>query len=211
MKLKKEKGYTLTEMAIVIALLAIIGSIVAVFYMQIYKSYSKTDAKTKVTQIAIASLGSLQKQLREISQLPSFTPNTTLHPSAGSEVSFYIPSLTDPTNRTADDRIDYFLGQYNGKTVLLQRLVQGADVYDPFPVVFDFDNFRSNTAVIPQGGGVAAFFNDPSLRFDDAAFYYDDTYNMVCIGVTVSVEDRGRKGSREKLTLSSAISIRNTF
>lgn len=212
MSFKKEKGYTLVEMAITIALLAIVGSIVSVFYLQIYKSYSKTDAKTKVTQIAIASLSSIQKQLREISQEPAFTPNTTIHPTSASMLSFYIPSLTDPTNRASDDRIDYYLGTYNGKNVFLQRLVRGTDIYNPFPTIFDFDVFRSNpTSSVPVGGGVAAFLSDPTLRFDDVAFFYDSTYYMVCVGVTISVDDRGKKGTREKLTLTSAIAIRNTF
>jgi prepilin-type N-terminal cleavage/methylation domain-containing protein len=208
---RSDKGYTLAEMIISVAIIGIIGATVSISYLQIYKSYSKTDAKTRVTQIAITSLSVVQKQLREISQQPAFTPNTTLHPVVASPVSFYIPSLTDPTNRSSDDKIDYYLGTYNGKNVFLQRLTRGGTTYTAFPTTFDFDSFRSNPNTIPSGGGVSAFLNDTTLRFDDVSFYYDSTYNMVCVGITVSVEDKGKKGTRESLTLTSAIVIRNTF
>jgi len=208
---KRKKGYTLVEMIITVALVGLLGSLVSVFFMQVYRSYSKTDAKAKVTQITIASLGSVRKQLREISQAPACTPDTTLHPTAASPISFYVPSLTDPTNRSSDDRLDYYLGSYNGKNIMLQRLVRGATTYTAIPVIFDFDNYRKTPATIPQSGGIAAFLSDPTLRYDDVAFYYDDTYFMICIGITVSVADRGRSGLREKLTLTSAIAIRNTF
>lgn len=208
---RSDKGYTLTEIMMSVAVLGILGTIVSISYIQIYKSYSKTDAKTRVTQIAITSLSMAQKQLREISQQPTFTPNTTLHPTVAAPVSFYIPSLTDPTTRSSDDKIDYYLGTYNGKNVFLQKLTRGAIQYTAFPVTFDFDSFRSNPNIVPKGGGVSSFLNDSTLRFDDVSFYYDDTYNMVCVGVTISVEDKGKKGKRESLTLTSAIAIRNTF
>lgn len=209
--MKNIKGYTLTEMMIAVAIIGIIGSIVAVLYRELYKSYSKVEAKTKVTQITISSLSNVQKQLREISQKPAMTPNTTIHPTSVSVVSFYVPSLTDPTNRASDDIIEYYLGTYNGKNVFLQRLTRGTTTYTAIPATFDFDSFRAAPSVIPQGGGISAFLNDTTLRFDDVAFYYDDTYNMVCVGITVSVEDKGKKGNRESLTLSSSIAIRNTF
>ncbi|MFH1825647.1 MAG: type II secretion system protein [Candidatus Firestonebacteria bacterium] len=205
------KGYTLVEMMVSIAVLGMMGTIVSVFYLQIYKSYSKTDAKTKVTQIAIASLSSVQKQLREIAQQPTFTPNTTLHPTAVVPVSFYIPSLTDPTTRSSDDKIDYYLGTYSGKNVFLQKLTRGAVQYTAFPVTFDFDSFRAHPDTVPRSGGISAFLNDPTLKFDDVSFYYDNTYNMICVGIIVSIADKGKSGTRESLTLTSAIAIRNTF
>ena len=209
---KRNKGFTLVEAAITAALLGLLGSLIAVFYLQIYRSYSKTDAKVKVTQMAIASIGSVQKQVREISQAPTCVPDVTLHPTTVSVISFKIPSLTDPTNRSADDQIDYYLGTYNGKpNVFVQRLVRGGVYYAHLPVVLDFDLFRKTPGTIPMGGGIASFLSDPTLQYDDVAFYYDDTYYMVCLGITVSVADRGRSGLREKITLSSAISIRNTF
>ena len=211
MRIKKTRGFTLVEIMLSVAVLGILGSLLSTFYLQIYKSYTKTDAKTRVTQVAIGSLGSLQKQLREVSQAPTCVTNTTLHPTSASPISFYIPSLTDPTNRTSDDRIDYYIGAYDGKNVLLQRLVRGATTYTAIPVIFDFDIYRKNPANVPRGGGVAAFISDPTFLFDDAAFFFDSEFNMICVGITVSVADKGKAGKREILTLSSAISIRNTF
>lgn len=208
---RKRKGFTLVEAAITAALVGLLGSLVSVFFLQIYRSYSKTDAKLKVTQVAIGSLGSIQKQIREITQAPSCAPNTTLHPTSTTPITLFIPSLTDPTNRASDDRIDYYLGTYNGKDVMLQRLTRAGVTYTAIPVIFDFDVFRQAPGSVPQGGGVAAFLADPTLKFDDVAFFYDNTYYMVCVGITVSVADRGRGGFREKLSLTSAISIRNTF
>jgi len=208
---KKNRGVTLVEMSITLAIVGMLGSLISVFFLQVYRSYSKTDANAKVTQVTIASLGSVQKQIREITVAPTCVTNTTLHPTAGSPISFYIPSLTDPTNRSSDDRIDYYLGTYNGKNVFLQRLVRGVTTYTAIPVIFDFDSYRVNPTTIPSGGGIASFLSDPTLWYNDVAFYYDTDYEMVCIGVTVSVADRGRKGLRETLTLTSAISIRNTF
>lgn len=208
---RKKKGFTLVEVMITVALVGLLGSLVSVFFLQIYRSYSKTDAKLKVTQVAIGSLGSVQKQIREITQTPACTPNTTLHPTTGSPITFYIPSLTDPTNRASDDRIDYYLGTYNGKNVMLQRLTRGVTTYTAIPVIFDFDNFRKTPGTVPQGGGITAFLADTTLVYDDVAFFYDSTYYMVCVGVTVSIADRGKAGVREKLSLTSAISIRNTF
>ncbi|GEM_PF-2478072 len=209
--IRRKNGFTLVEAAITVALVGLLGSMVSMFFLQIYRSYTKMDAKIKVTQVAIASLGSVQKQIREISQAPTCTPDTTLHPTSGSPISFYIPSLTNPTNRASDDRIDYYLGTYNGKNIMLQRLTRGTTTYTAIPVIFDFDNFRKTPTVISLGGGISAFLADSTFRFDDVAFYYDDTYYMICVGVTVSVADRGKSGRRETLSLTSAISIRNTF
>jgi len=209
--LRRKKGFTLVEAVITASLVGLLGSLTAVFFLQIYRLHSKTDAEIKVTQVAIISLGSVQKEIREISQAPTCTPDTTLHPTSGSPISFYIPSLTDPTTRASDDRIDYYLGTYNGKNVMLQRLTRGVTTYTAIPVIFDFDNFRKTPTTVPLGGGITAFLNDATLRYDDVAFYYDDTYYMICVGVTVSVADRGKSGVREKLSLTSAISIRNTF
>ena len=211
MRIKKTRGFTLVEIMLSVAVLGILGSLLSTFYLQIYKSYTKTDAKTRVTQVATNTLGSLQKQLREVSQAPTCVTNTTLHPTSASPVSFYIPNLTDPTNRAVDDRIDYYIGTFDGKNVLLQRLVRGGTTYTAIPVMFDFDVYRNNPAVIPRGGGVAAFISDPTFLFDDAAFFYDSEYSMICVGITVSVADKGKAGKRETLTLSSAISFRNTF
>jgi len=208
--MRREKGYTLVELMMVIAILGILGSLMATFYMQVFKSYQKVEAKSKVTQVAITAIGMIQKQLREITQKPTCAANTTLHPTSGTPVSFFIPSLTDPTTRSSDDQIDYYLGTYNGKNIFLQRLVRGVNTYT-LPVLFDFDSFRNNPVVIPQGGGVARFMDDSSFRFDDVAFMYDDTYNMINVGITVSVEDKGKKGRRETLTLTTALAIRNTF
>jgi len=211
MKIKKTKGFTLVEIMIAVAVLGILGSLLSQFYLQIYKSYTKTDAKSRVTQIATGTLSSLQKQLREISQAPTCLTNTSLHPTAGSPLSFYIPSLTDPTNRTSDDRIDYYIGSYNGRNTLLQRLVRGSTTYTAIPAIFDFDSYRITPTNIPKGGGVAAFLSDPTFLFDDAAFFYDSEYDMICVGITVSIADKGKSGKREILTLSSAIAFRNTF
>jgi prepilin-type N-terminal cleavage/methylation domain-containing protein len=211
MRTKKTKGFTLIEIMLSVAVLGILGSLLSTFYLQIYKSYTKTDAKTRVTQVAIGTLGSLQKQLREVSQAPTCVTNTTLHPTSASPISFYIPSLTDPTTRASDDRIEYYIGTYDGKNTLLQRLVRSGTTYTAIPVMFDFDIYRNNPANIPRGGGVAAFISDPTFLFDDAAFFYDSEYNMICVGLTVSVADRGKSGKRETLTLSSAIAFRNTF
>jgi len=207
----KNRGVTLVEMMIVVGLIGILGSIVATFYRLSYRQYQKVDAKTKVTQVAVTSLGCIQKQLREITQQPACTANTTLHPTLASPVSFKIPSLTDPTNRSADDQVDYYLGSYNGKNVFMHRLVRGATTYGAIPVIFDFDKYRTTPTVIPQGGGVAKFLDDTTLLFDDVAFYYDDTFDMVNVGITVSVADRGKSGVRERITLTTAVAIRNTF
>jgi len=155
-----------------------------------------------------------------------------MHPTSATPLTFYIPSLTDPTNRAADDIVIYYLGAYNGRNVMLQRLLRAGTLYNPIPVIFDFDNYRKTPGTYPAGGGVAAFLADPTLRFDDVAFFFDiaytdaartqivwytdSTYNeivytMICIGVTVSVADRGRSGLREKLSLTSVVSVRNTF
>jgi prepilin-type N-terminal cleavage/methylation domain-containing protein len=208
---KKIKGFTLIEIMLTVAVMALVGSMISGFFLQIYRSYSKTDAKAKVTQVTIATLGSLQKQIREVSQAPTCITNATLHPTSTSILSLYVPSLTDPTTRASDDIIQYYLGTYNNTNVLLQRLVRGGQTYPAIPALFDFDAYRTSPNTQPVGGGVAASLADPTLIYEDAAFYYDSQFQMICVGITVSVADRGRSGVREKLTLTSAISIRNTF
>jgi prepilin-type N-terminal cleavage/methylation domain-containing protein len=210
--MRTERGFTLTEVMITVAIIGIIGSLTATLYMQLYKSYAQVEVKTKVTQVATATIGSLQKQLREITQRPAMTQATTLHPTSTTPITFYIPSLTNPADRASDDRVVYYNGTYNGKNVLLQKLIRGATTYTAIPVLFDFDNYRTNPALVPQAGGIVAFLsNDTTMKYDDAAFYFDDTYNMICVGITVSAENKGRKGQRCTLTLSCSIAIRNTY
>jgi len=206
---KKNRGYTLTELMVTVGVIGVIGSITAVFYMQLYRSYCLTDAKTRVTQIAINSLGSVQKQLREVTQKPTCTPNTTIHPTQTAPIGFYIPSLTDPTTRSSDDYVEYYNGTVS--KMFCARLTRAGTTYPAISVIFDFDKFRVNPTSHPQGGGVIDFLRDPTLQYDDVAFYYDDTYNMINVGVTVSVEDKGKKGRRQSLTLTTALAIRNTF
>jgi prepilin-type N-terminal cleavage/methylation domain-containing protein len=209
--MKQQKGYTLIELMMVVAIIGIVGSMIVTFFLQVYKSYTLVESKAKVVQIAMSSLGSIQKQLREVSQVPTITANATLHPTAGAPVSFYIPSLTDPTNRSADDIVEYYLNPYNGKNIMVQRLRRGLNAYTPISTIYDFDNYRANPGVVPKGGGLVNFLDDKTLWFDDVAFYYDDIYNMINVGITVSVKNKGTTNTRESITITTAIAIRNTF
>ena len=210
--LKDKTGFTFVEMVIASAIIGIIGAMAATFYFAVYKSYAKLDAQAKVTAVIIQSLNLMQKELRQVTQRPTMTSMTTVHPTSASVVSFYIPSLTDPTTRSSDDRIDYYIGTYNGKTGrLLARLTRGATTYNVIPVVIDFDVYRNNPTSYPTGGGVMATINDSDFRFDDFAIYYDNTYEVLKIGITASIADKSKTGTRKTLTLTTAVTIRNTY
>lgn len=206
------KGFTFVEMVIASAIIGIIGVMASTFYLVVYKSYAKIDAQAKLSSVVIQSLNLMQKELRQITQRPTMTSMTNLHPTSASVVSFYIPSLTDPTNRSSDDRIDYYIGTYNGKTGrLLARLTRGVTTYNAIPVIIDFDVYRNNPTSYPTGGGVMATFDNSDFRFDDFAIYYDNVYEVLKVGITASIADKSKSGTRKTLTLTTAVTIRNTY
>jgi prepilin-type N-terminal cleavage/methylation domain-containing protein len=207
-----EKGFTFIEMIIATAIIGIIGALASTFYFVVYKTYSKIDAQAKLSSVAIMSLNQMQKELRQVSQRPTMTTMTNFHPTTATPVTFYIPSLTDPTTRSSDDRIDYYIGTYDGKSNrLLQQLTRGVTTYNAIPVIIDFDAYRNNPTSYPSSGGIMSTFKNSDFRFDDFAIYYDNTFELLKIGITVSIADKATTTSRKTLTLTTAVAIRNTY
>ncbi|MEK6647306.1 MAG: prepilin-type N-terminal cleavage/methylation domain-containing protein [Candidatus Firestonebacteria bacterium] len=210
--IKNNKGFTFVEMMIASAIIGIMGAMTSTFYMLVYKSYAKIDAQAKNSAIVIHTLNSMQKELRQIAQAPTMTAMTNVHPTTASPVAFYIPSLTDPFTRSSDDKIEYYIGTYNGKTGrLLQRLTRGATVYSAVPVIMDFDVYRNTPTTYPQSGGLMPNFNNSDFRYDDFNIFYDNTYNVIKVGITASTADKSKSGTRKTLTLTTSVTIRNTF
>jgi hypothetical protein len=85
--------------------------------------------------------------------------------------------------------------------------------YGPVPILIDFDRFRENPATFNTQavGGIGAVLTDGTFRYDDFAIYYDSAYNLLTIGLTVSIADRGKANTRRTTTMTTSVAIRNTF
>lgn len=208
------RGHTLIELMMAVAIVGFMTAGGATLYMFLYQSYTSTKAQADITQVMTHTLNAIQKELRQIAQQPTMTADTTLHPTSGSPVSFKIPLSTDPTNRSADDTMQYYIGSWQGNTnVLLQRLIRGGTTYNPVPALLDFERYRENPSTFntTAAGGMGMVIKDPTFRYDDFALYYDSTYNLVTVGVTASIADRSRAGRRVTKTLTTSVAIRNTY
>lgn len=164
--------------------------------------------------------------------------------AAGSTIcSITIPNMSNGVSQTNDATLWFFLRTMpDGSIKLFQRMKYYNGAYtEAFPVMASTDEYRlGNPPVATPGvepapgtatptpsaantptptynlklGRMAGAYNISRYNFDDVSFYYDNTNQILAIGMVVSIKSQSLTWfpstlSRRRLYLTSSVALRN--
>ncbi len=228
-KLSKNRGFTLLEIVLVLAVFSIISFIIVRLYVQTQTTTRKSQQLTNLQQLAQESLDEISRELRQIINVRTTEigdiyrdSNFSLASDGSNQLCIFVTKRSNPDDKQIADRIIYRRTNYNGKpNRLVQQLttfkrdVNGDVVedisYPEIPIINDMDEYRSNPGGIP-GGQLIGLFNNFYYSYDNITFYWDYDSNsdnsrgVMALGLTVSLRDeRGKLQNR--LTLNRVINL----
>ncbi len=228
--MSKNRGFTLTEILLALAVFSIIAFIIVRLYAQTQTSIRKSQQLTNLQQLAKLSLDELAREIRqtlrirtsELEDIP-IGSNFALASDGSNQLCIFVTKFSDPMDNQIADRIIYRIGTYNGRpNRLVQQLTtfkrdMSDDVvedinYPSIPIITDMDDYRAHPGGTP-GCPLIGLFNNAYYSYDNVTFYWDyddnpaDPRGVMALGLTVSVRD-GAGRVQNRLTLTTVITSR---